>query len=105
MPTVVAGSTNDGRVTVGGQGNGGALLRSSTRARADELGSFHPEKTGGAPVHPRSPLPASVAGTANDGHVAIGGERDGDALLRGSTRYCDELITLLGPDTAAARVD
>jgi hypothetical protein len=55
---------------------------------------------------PRRPGGRVVARTADQGGVAIGGQRDGLALLGGSNRaVADQLIALLGPDTAAARVD
>ena len=69
----------------------------STRAGADELVSLLGPDTAAARVDPRSALPAIVAGPANDGRVAIRGERDRAALLRGSARAgAAELVCLLG---------
>jgi hypothetical protein len=41
---------------------------------------------------------------AHDGGVAVGGQRDGPALLRGTHVGADQLASLLGPHTVAAGV-
>ena len=103
---VVVKPADDGRVAVGGQRDGDALLGGSNRSCADQLVSLLGPDTAAARVDPRSPLPAVVVRPADDGRVAVGGQRDGDALLGGSNRSrADQLVSLLGPDTAAARVD
>jgi hypothetical protein len=73
------------------------VVGETTRAPADWT------KTHKDPRHPGARV---VAPPANDGGVAVGGQRDGGALLGVSNcAGADQLAALLGPDTAAAGVD
>ena len=103
---VVDRPTHDGRVAVGGQRDGDALSGGSSRSRADQLASLLGPDTAAAREDPRRPGAVVVARPTHDGRVAVGGQRDGEALSGGSSRSrADQLASLLGPDTAAARVD
>jgi hypothetical protein len=104
---VVVIPAHDGGVAVGGQRDGAALLgEASNRAGADQLAALLGPDTAAARVDPRRPGFRVVGKPADDGGVAVGGQRDGGALLGGSNRAgADQLAALLGPDTAAASVD
>jgi hypothetical protein len=89
---------HDGGVTVGGQRDGVALFRASNHAGADRLAALLGPDTAAARVDPRRPGATVVGIPADDG--AVGGQRDGPALLRPSNRAgTDQLAALLGPDT------
>ena len=98
---------DDGRVAVGGQRDGDALLGGSNRSRADQLvylaGSRH-RRCACRPTQPRCPLSSPGPPT-----MAVLPSEDSETeapCWRYSNRSrADQLVTLLGPDTAAARVD
>jgi hypothetical protein len=74
-----------------------------TCAGADQLEALLGPDTAAAGVDPRRPGVPVVERRARDGGVAVGGQRDGPALLLGlgaSNRTgADQLVALLGPDT------
>jgi Bacterial extracellular solute-binding protein, family 7 len=67
--------------------------------------SLLPPDTAAAGEDPRCPDVAVVIRPTHDGSVAVGGERDGDALVSVNRSCADQLAALLGPDTAAANID
>ena len=73
---------HDGGVAVGGQRDGVALVGVSNRAGADQLAALLGPDTAAAGVDPRRPGARVVVRPAHDGGVAVGGQRDGVALLR-----------------------
>ena len=76
------------------------------RAGADQLAALLGPDTAAAGVDPRRPAAPVVVRPAHDGGVAVGRQRDGDALSGLSNRAgADQLAALLGPDIAAAGVD
>ena len=78
----------------------------SNRAGADQLVALLVPDTAGAGEDPRRSGVRVVARAAHDGGVAIGRQSDGDALSCVSNRAgADQLVALLGPDTAAAGED
>ena len=82
------------------------MVGASNRAGADQLAALLGPDTAAAGVDPRRPGARVVGRPAHDGGVAVGGQRDGEALFGGSNRAgADQLAALLGPDTAAAGVD
>ena len=90
---VVENSADDGRVAVGGERDGVALagpnppiLLCDYRFRADQLFLLGPD-TAAAREHPRSSLPPVVGRSADDGRVAVGGERDREALAGSIPTY------------------
>ena len=103
---VVGKPALDGCIAVGGQRDGAALSGTSNRAGADQLAALLGPDTAAAGVDPRRPGTRVISGPADDGGVAIGGQRDGEALSGVSNRAgADQLAALLGPDTAAADID
>ena len=97
---------HDGRVAVGGQRDGGSFVGESNSAGADQLLELGP-RSAAAGVDPRRPDEPVVGRPAHDGGVAVGGQRDGEALLGGSTSDArtDQLAALLAPGSATAGVD
>ena len=78
----------------------------ANRAGADQLAALLGPDTIAAGEDPRRPAVHVVGRPAHDGGVAIVRQRDGDALSGASNRTAaDQLVALLGPNTAAARVD
>ena len=78
-------------------------MGASHRAGADQLVALLGPDTAAAGEHPRRPGLAVVGPPAHDGGVAVGGQRDGQALAGASNSAgADQLVALLGPDTAAA---
>ena len=104
---VVGIPAHDDGVAVGGQRDGVALAGVSNRAGADQLAALLGPDSPAAGVDPRRPDVGVVSSNpAHDGGVAIGGQRDGVALLGGSNSAgADQLAALLGPDAAAAGED
>src|SRR5205085_995499 len=80
---VVLIPADDGCVTVGGQRDGLALSGGSDRSCADQLAdTLLSPNTTAAREDPRSPDVPAVVMPADDGRVAVGGQRDGDALIK-----------------------
>src|SRR5262249_27107262 len=110
--TVVPRPAHNGRVAVGRQRDGGALEDLvSNRASADQLVALLAPHPVAAADHPRRPNARRGTGRAriatrptHDSGVAVGGQRDGVALLGASNHPgTDELAALLAPHPAAAR--
>ena len=79
---VVEGPADEGGVAVGGQRDGVALCGyGSNRAGADELRPLLGPDAAAAGKDPRRPGERVVASPADEGGVAVGGQRDGEALL------------------------
>ena len=73
------------------------MLGGSTRSCSKELASLLSSGTAATRVDPPGALRVVVAGSAEDGRIAVGREHNGRALLRGSNRSrADELRPLLG---------
>jgi hypothetical protein len=107
---VVAIATHNGGVAVAGQRNGVALNSGPNRAGADQLVALLRPDAVAAGEDPRRACQRVVERPAHDGGVAVGGQRNGlallDALRAGSNRAgADQLAALLSPDTVAAGVD
>src|ERR1019366_2737046 len=78
----------------------------ANRAGADQLAALLGPDTIAAGGDPRRPGARVVGRRAHDGGVAVVGQRDGGALSGASNRAAaDQLVALLGPNTAAAGVD
>ncbi len=103
---VVKRPAHDGGVAVSGQRDGDALLGGSNRASASQLAALLGPDTAAAAIDPRRPGVRVVGSPAHGGGVSVGGQRDGAALSGGSNRAgADQLVALLGPNTAAAGID
>src|SRR5262249_19989397 len=89
-----------------GQRDGGALLGASSRAGAKELGALLAPHPAAAGEHPRRAGSRVVVRCAHDRSVAVGGQRDGEAL-EGISKCAaaDQLGPLLAPRPAAAGKD
>src|SRR5271166_3912933 len=75
-----------------------ALLRPDSSTTGE-----HPRRPGCAETEWHRSIPRIIARPANDGGVAVGGQRDRHALACVShSASSDELLALLGPDTTAA---
>jgi hypothetical protein len=94
---VVERPADEGGVAVGGHRDGVALEGVSNRAGADQLRLLLGPDTAAAGVDLRRPGEAAVATPADDGGVAVGRQRDREALCGGAhPAGADELIALLG---------
>ena len=86
-----------------------SLVRRPNSVVADQLAALLGPDTVAARVDPRRPDARVVTIPADDGRVAVGGQRNGEALLGASgTVDCviaDQLAALLGPNSAAAGED
>src|SRR5262249_61540949 len=107
---VAACPTEDG--SVAGQRDGGALWAVPSRAGADQLVFLLGPNPAAAGEYPRradaraGTAARVVARPAHEGGVAVGGQRDGGALGGVPSRAsADQLVSLLGPDAAAAGED
>jgi hypothetical protein len=90
----------------GGQRDGNALCGTFDRAGANQLVALLGPDSPVAAKDPRHPNVRVIAKPAHDDGIAVGGERNGEALSGLSNRAgTDQLAALLGPDTAAAGVD
>jgi hypothetical protein len=76
----------------------------SDSAGTDQLGLLRPHSAA-ADEHPRRANVRVISMTAHDGGFAIGGQRDGKALLRSSDIVAANQLDLLAPSSAAARKD
>jgi hypothetical protein len=95
-PPVVERPSYDGGVAVLGQRDGETLGGASNRTGADQLVALLRPDVASACVDPRRPGDLVVGKPAHDGGVAVGGQRDGPALLAESSRECaDQLRSLL----------
>src|SRR5208337_1607335 len=100
---VVANPAHQGGIAVGGERNRHALIGGSNRAGADQLVALLGPDTIAAGENPYRPGERVVAKPAHQGGIAVGGERNREALPGGSNRAgADQLVALLGPDTIAA---
>ena len=100
---VVARPAHDGGVAVGGQRDRGALSGATAVAGADQLRPCWVQTPPLRVNTHAAPVLAVVVGPAHDRGVAVGGQRDREALcgdLR--PRRCRPASSLLGPDAAAA---
>src|SRR5208337_3252271 len=93
---VVSRSTHDGSVAVGRKRDGDALSGVSNRTAADQFVALLGPNAIAAGIDPRRPRDPVVSKPAHDGSVAVGGKRDGPALLAESNREgADQLRSLL----------
>jgi hypothetical protein len=98
----VARPAHQGGIAVGGERNRCTLLGDSNPAGADQLVALLGPDTIGAGENPYRPGVPGIATPAHQGGVAVGGERNREALLGVSNRAgADQLVALLGPDTIA----
>ena len=82
------------------------MLGVSNRAGTDQLVALLGPDAVAAGVDPHRPSARVVSSPPHDGGVAVGGQCDGPALAGGPNRSgADQLVALLGPDTAAAGKD
>ena len=102
---VVRVPSHEGRVAVGGEGDGDALRGVPHGAGADQLGALLGPDTAAPRADPRGPSGTVVAVPADDGRVAVGGEGDGCLGRRPHGAGADQLGSLLGPDAPAPRAD
>ena len=100
---VVDGPSDDGRVAVGGEGHGRALLSGPHGARADQLGSLLGPDAAAPRPDPRGPSVTVVVEPSDDGRVAVGGEGHGKALLSAPPRRPSRPASAPAARTALAR--
>ena len=103
---VIVGAAHDGNIAVSGECNGVTLPRASHRVAADQLAALLAPDIAVAGEDPCGPGDPVVRQPTYDGGIAVGGQRDGPALLGVSDRAgADQLIPLLGPGSAVAGED
>jgi hypothetical protein len=98
------GPTHDGCVAVGRQRDRDTLLGAHNRAVADQLAALLGPDIAATSIDPRRPGIRVVAMPAHDSGVAVGGHRDGAALLRVPNRAISDQLTALLVQTLPLRV-
>src|SRR5204862_148862 len=96
-------AADQGGVAIGGQRRADAELAGAGLAAAGELCALWRPAGAGAGEGPRRPQAAIVGEAADQGGVAVGGQRRAGAELAGAgLAAAGELCALLGPDGAGA---